>query len=248
MCSNNPDTNCGIANEVTYDSIQAIPLKYWNGSNWVQQNVRTTSGFRDRLIEWKDSLKFFSDNFAAGWFDTLQWIGHLGTYNCKNGCHGLGRAIDIAFVQWNGYAVNIRTGAHASGDRTMRRRYLAIDAICRKYFRYTLDGWYNSDHYNHIHVDNDNAPVFSKSSESDTKFIQAVCNNFNGAGLTIDGVWGTNTQNAWSNINNAWSYNTSVCNAFSVAADTAEWCHQVARHGFDDVGAGKYLSKCYGTN
>jgi hypothetical protein len=39
-----------------------------------------------------------------------------------------------------------------------------------------------------------------KDSESDTKFVQAVCNNFRASGLVIDGDWGTNTQNAFNGL------------------------------------------------
>jgi hypothetical protein len=123
-------------------------------------------------------------------------------------------------------------GDYNAGDRTVRRRYIAVDASCRRYFKYTLDGWYNPDHTNHIHVDLHTVPVFSKDSISDTGFIQAVCNNFDGAGLEIDGVWGPKTQDAWRDVNDAWRYNG--CDPFSNEVATAEWCNFVMAHGFAD--------------
>jgi hypothetical protein len=68
-----------------------------------------------------------------------------------------------------------------------------------------------------------------KSSESDTKFVQAMCNNFRGSGLTVDGVWGPLTNSAF----------TSAKSALGVTGDphasTAAWqsmLSKIATKGF----------------
>jgi hypothetical protein len=139
--------------------------------------------------------------------------------------------------------LNIYGHDHASGDKTRRRRYLAVDASCRRYFDSTLDGWYNADHRNHIHMDNHKTPHLDRDSRSDTVFVQAVCNNFNSAGLAIDGSWGPATQDAFEKINREWGY-PQDCNPAWNEGHWREWCAQVMRHGFNDVTAGYYNSSC----
>ena len=236
-------TSCGADNQVFYKYIDGTPLKVGQPGSYEHRDIRTGPTFKDKLVDWVQTLKYFSKTYAGSWFNDLEFVGHIGATVCKDGCHGLGRAIDINYVKWNGYTVNAFGGDHASGDRTRKRRYLAVDACCRRYFQYTLDGWYNSAHENHIHVDNDGVPLLDKNSRSDTVFVQAVCNAFNSAGLSIDGSWGQNTQDAWLDINRAWGY-ASSCTPTAYQGHWADWCNQVMKHGFDDVGAGKYNSPC----
>lgn len=243
-CSGASASECGVNNPKTFDAIDGTPIKYKFPDGYERIDVKTTTGFYNKLEAWISTLRYFSKTYAGSWFNTLQWIGHAGAYVCKAGCHGQGRAFDVNRVEWNGYAVKMLAKDHADPDRTRRRRYLAVDACCRRHFKYTLDGWYNSDHHNHIHIDNHTVPVLSRQSESDTKFVQAVCNNFNGAGLAVDGDWGPLTENAFDNINREWGYSIANCNPFNDQSHYAEWCNQVMRHGFDDVTAGTYQSVC----
>lgn len=228
-------TTCGMNDPKTFDAIDRTPIKYGWPGNYSRINVRAERTFYQLLVDWIQPLRYFSDAFGGNGMDDLRWIGHVGAYYCKEGCHGRGRAIDLNRIQWNGVAVNMYGGDHNSSDRKVRRRYLAVDASCRRFFKYTLDGWYNADHRNHIHADNHTAPILSRSSVSDTGFVQAVCNNFSGAGLNVDGSWGSATQNAWQDLNDAWGYNG--CDPFANEVSYAEWCNFVMAHGFADASA-----------
>jgi len=228
-------TTCGMSDPKVFDAIDRTPIKYGSPGNYGQREIRAERSFYRKLEDWIWSLRTFSSTYGPKGLQQVRWIGHVGAYVCKTGCHGRGRAIDLNRVQWNGAATDMYGGDHASTNRTARRRYLAVDACCRQYFKYTLDGWYNAQHTNHIHIDDHTTPVLDKSSKSDTGFVQAVCNNFNGAGLTVDGVWGTSTQEAWRALNKKWGY--GGCDPFSSQLAYSDWCRFVMAHGFRDVGA-----------
>jgi len=101
----------------------------------------------------------------------------------------------------------------------------------------------------HIHVEDDRDPVLSKVSASDTVFVQAVCNSFNSAGLAIDGDWGSATQAAWQDLNDAWRYDTSTCDPFTSVSAYRQWLNYVMAHGFADAKAADAIytaSDCYG--
>lgn len=231
-------TTCGMSDPKSFDAIDGTPIKYGRPGDYTRITVRAERSFYDRMVLWIRSLRSFSSTYGGSSFETLKWLGHAGAYVCKNGCHGRGRAFDLNRVRWNGYTVDIYGGDHASGTRSVRRRYLAVDATCRRYFKYTLDGWYNSAHANHIHFDDHTQTVLSKSSRSDTVFVQAVCNNFNGAGLVIDGDWGPLTQGAFNDINREMNYKNK--DPFTKAADYRVWLGLIQRHGFKNVSAGYY--------
>lgn len=233
-------TGCSMSSPVTFNSLDGTPIKYGSPGSYSQLNVRAESSFHSRLTNVIRYIKADASYYGGSAFGTLNFVGHAGAYVCKDGCHGKGRAFDMNYLQWNGYTLNIYGGAHASGTLSVRRRYLAVDAEVRYYMKYTLDGWYNSAHANHIHMDNHTAVVLSKSSSSDVKFVQAVCNNFNSAGLSIDGVWGTNTQNAWNAINTKWHYSTAKCNPFSSTLHYQIWLYLVIAHGFSNTAAGAW--------
>ena len=98
----------------------------------------------------------------------------------------------------NGTTLDICNGAHASSSLATRRRYLAVEALLRKRFRTVLNGYYNTDHETHFHVDNgcDVEPL-NKTLRSHTLFMQLVANNFLGRNIAVDGTWGTATQGAF---------------------------------------------------
>lgn len=233
----------GMDNPKTWDGIDGVPAKYGSPGNYNRITVSSETGFHAKLVEWMQSLKYFSKTFAGSWFDQIEWIGHAGAFTQKNGCHGQGKAFDLNYVKWNGYELNIFGHDHLSGDRTRRRRYLAVDASVRRYFKFTLDGWFDDAHKNHIHMDTHTTPLFNRGHTSDVKFVQAVCNNFNGAGLAIDGSWGPSCQDAFEKINREWGYPES-CSPSNNEGHWREWCAQVMRHGFKDVTAGYYNSLC----
>lgn len=192
-------------------------------------------------------LKDESDLHGDSAYNSLNWLAHIGMFTCKAGCHGQGKAIDIRRIKWNGTDCCPGGGDHAASSRTVRRRYLAVDATLRMYFKFVLDGWFttatcgadDNSHTNHFHAETHFAVsdiVLDKGACSDTVFIQAVCNNFNGAGLTIDGDWGPLTQAAWDDINNAWGWG-GCGSPFSSHTAYEKWLHRVVYAGFSDVGA-----------
>lgn len=182
---------------ITFSRIDGTPVYYWrsNRGNTTLRNWQATQAFYDRLVLWIRDLRSLSASYGS-----VSYLVSAGFYVNKPGEHGAGTAMDLDYIQWSGGAsISPLDGHHASGTQSTRRRYLAVDAVCRRRFRYVLDGWYNSAHADHIHSDFGGLPTLCvKSSESDTKFVQAMCNNFMGSGLVVDGIWGSLTQSAFN--------------------------------------------------
>jgi len=122
------------------------------------------------------------------------------------------------------------------------------------YFKDVLDGWYTTQncagddsHLTHLHVSSHFQTtniVLDKDSCPDTLFIQAVCNNFNSAGLgQPDGAWGSATQTAWENIQAAWNWG-SCGNPFQSHGAYEKWLHRVAYAGFADISAAQVPIGC----
>lgn len=178
----------------SFRKIQGVPVYY--GLNTSPVTWYCTDGFYDRLGSWMTTLKNWSDDNGHG---PVASIGSAGFYVNKPGQHGNGTAMDLSIVRWEGGRKCIPYNGHHAGptSRKLRRRYFAVEATLRKRFRYVLDGHYNAAHRNHFHVDVGGLPNrrLLHSSRADTVFIQAVCNNFVGGGLAIDGAWGPATQN-----------------------------------------------------
>lgn len=186
------------ANPKTVDNIDGTPIKYGSPGNYNQVNQTMDTPFWSLLVDWRNYMNAVGA-YSGSQYGSVSWYGHAGFIACKSGMHPLGRAMDLNYVVWTGGAqVDIYTNGYANPSLAARRRYLSVDACSRTYFRYVLDGWWNAAHHNHIHQDNTTAVSFSKSASSDVKFLQATLNNFNGASLATDGVWGTSTQNAYN--------------------------------------------------
>ena len=182
---------------ITFSRIDGTPVYYWRSSrgDTTLRNWQATQEFYDRLVLWIRDLRSLSSAYGS-----VSYLVSAGFYVNKPGQHGAGTAMDLDYVRWSGGAsISPLDHHHASGTLSIRRRYLAVDAVCRRRFRYVLDGWYNSAHADHIHSDFGGLPTLCvKSSESDTKFVQAMCNNFLSSGLVVDGIWGNLTQSAFN--------------------------------------------------
>jgi hypothetical protein len=255
-CATN--TSYGIDNPNRFSKIDEIPFVYGGDPDRATANEWVVDQpFKNRLNDWLGDLKNFSSDWGSR--PPLQRIGTLGMYVQKPGCHGVGQAMDLAWVQWglgkNATYCKPYTGQHEAKTQTLRRLYLAVDAVTRMTFKYTLDGWYDASHTNHIHMDMHTDPVLKKnlpgdsdsSGYADTVFVQAVCNRFNGASLTISGVWNDATRDAWRAINRKWGYNDDdnlygTCHPSSDPLHWRAWLALVARHGFADKPAGTYQS------
>lgn len=204
-----------------YYGTQTSPLRTWS----------CTSGFYGRLGDWMDTLSAWSGQAGHG---PVKSIGSAGFYVNKAGQHGAGTAMDLSIVRWSGGRnSNMFNGDHASGNRTRRRRYFAVEATLRRHFRYCLDGNYNAAHANHFHVDVGGLPNrrLLHGSRADTVFVQAVANNFLGAGIAVDGVWGSRTQQEVTKLKNRLNVSGDLQRN---QAAVSKLLRGIAVHGFRD--------------
>jgi hypothetical protein len=187
---------------MTFQKIDGTPVYYWrsNRGNTTARNWQATDAFYNALVAWIRDLRSLSSSYGS-----ISYVVSAGFYVDKAGQHGAGTAMDLDHVRWsNGNVTSPLDQHHASGTAALRKRYLATEAVCRRRFRYVLDGWYNADHRDHIHADFGGMPVrVLKDSEADTKFVQGTCNNFRGSGLAIDGIWGPATTSAFNGLKSA---------------------------------------------
>jgi hypothetical protein len=184
------------ATERTYSTIGGVPLWYVRTSPDIENyRARSTSAFEDKL----DSFSREVASVAPQWYGELRYFATAGAYVNKPKYHGLGRAFDLDMVRWRHATCGPILGHHVSERRATRRRYIGVDALARRWFKYVLDGWYNSAHRDHMHLDDGGgALVFNTSYRSDTVFIQAAANMMIGAGLVIDGIYGPKTNDAFA--------------------------------------------------
>ncbi|MGX7829302.1 extensin family protein [Actinokineospora sp. 24-640] len=182
---------------ISFSYIDGTPVYYWRSSrgNTTIRSWQCTQAFYDSMVLWIRDLRSLSSGYG-----NISYLVSAGFYVNKTGQHGAGTAMDLDYVQWSGGQVSSPLDRHhASGTQSVRRRYLAVDAVCRRRFRFVLDGWYDAAHGDHIHSDFGGLPTLcSTGSESDTKFVQSMCNNFMNSGLSVDGDWGPLTQNAFT--------------------------------------------------
>jgi hypothetical protein len=183
------------ATERVYRTIGGVQLRYVRISPVVAPYyARSTSEFEDKLDRFSYNLAFA----PPAWYGRLRWIGTAGAYVNKPGYHGLGRAFDLDIVQWRHAACRPLRGHHAGSRLAHRRRYIAVDALARRWFKYVLDAWYNAAHRDHLHLDDGGgALVFNPGYRSDTVFIQRAANVMIGANLAIDGIYGPRTDAAF---------------------------------------------------
>lgn len=215
----------------TFSRIDGTPVYYWRGNrgNTILRDWRCTPAFYDRLVVWIRDLRRLSEDAGYG---NVKFLVSAGFYVNRSGQHGNGTAMDLDLVRWAGGRQSSPLDGHHSANRTRRRRYLAVDATCRRRFRYVLDGWYNAAHRDHIHADFGGLPTLcQKGSESDTKFVQAMSNNFMGAGIAVDGIWGPQTQKWFGRAKNRLSIEG---NPHDNIKSWRNMLARVARHGFRD--------------
>lgn len=240
MCDDTVDCDVDL---VTIEAPGGVDLRYnlTDPCGFVQPGGgQCLESFRDTCRDWVNDLEAEAAEHGNSDYNTMEWIGHIGFWaNRDNSCHCAGKAADISKIQWNGTSCEPCNGHH-QGTSTQKRRYLAVDASLRKYFKWTLDGWYNAAHADHFHASSHYATsriVLARASFSDTAFVQAVCNNFNDAGLEINGVWGSKTETAFTNINSAWNFSTFRCSPFISHSAYTNWLHRVIAAGFANIDA-----------
>ncbi len=185
-----------------FNQLDGVPLHYWRwtdgtaGRRTAQRTFSSSAPFHDRLLGWVRDLKAMAQHH--GGLTGMNRIVSAGAYVNKPGQHGLGQAFDLDQVRWSNATITPYYREHSARDLLVRRRYLALDAVSRRHFRYVLDGGFNSAHADHLHFDFGGGQIrCSTSSRSDTVFVQMCCNAFMGSGLAVDGAWGSRTQAAF---------------------------------------------------
>jgi hypothetical protein len=188
------------ATERAYPTIGGVPLRYIRTSPDISNyRARSTSAFEDKL----DNFSRDVARVAPRSYGRLRYFGTAGAYVNKPKYHGLGRAFDLDLVRWSRVTCGPILGHHTHRRRAIRRRYIGVDALARRWFKYVLDGWYNTAHRDHMHLDDGGgALVFNHSYRSDTVFIQAAANVMIDAHLVIDGLYGPKTNKAFRVMKN----------------------------------------------
>ena len=181
--------------ERVYRTIGGVPLRYVRTSpQLTTYHARSTAAFERKLDNFSRDLA----NLAPSSYGRLRYFATAGVYVNKPKYHGLGRAFDLDLVRWGRVTCGPILGHHAYRYRAVRRRYIGVDAVARRWFKYVLDGWYNGAHRDHMHLDDGGgALVFNVEYRSDTVFIQAAANVMIGADLAVDGIYGPRTARAF---------------------------------------------------
>lgn len=186
--------------ERSYPTIGGVALRYLRSTPpLTSYNARSTRDFEKKLDAFSHNLA----RIAPASYGGLRFIATAGAYVNKPKYHGLGRAFDLDMVRWDHATSAPILGHHVHGQRVVQRRYLGVDAVARRWFKYVLDGWYNGAHHDHLHLDDGGgALVFNVNYRSDTVFVQAAANLMIGAKLEIDGVYGPRTRKAFHTMKN----------------------------------------------
>jgi hypothetical protein len=155
-----------------------------------------------RLGYWKN---FIYTNAPGSWGSPWR-IYSYGAYVNKEGMHGLGRAFDIAKVIYRNtsgtqHTISMRYDQwRNSGNAPLYyTRYWGAAASLMRRFRHVITYKDNTDHHNHIHVDNaiysllDDA-YYDTGSVSQTYIVQGCTRYVWGHSTAVDGDWGPETE------------------------------------------------------
>ncbi|MEZ4694888.1 MAG: extensin family protein [Rhodothermales bacterium] len=119
-----------------------------------------------------------------------EMITSAGTYVDKPGSHGLGRAFDLDAIFWSNRTF---ITLNYPVDKAF---YLAVESVFRKYFGTVLNYEYNTDHRDHLHVD-DLTPVgFDPTHRSRVLYLQMILTHLFDRPVDIDGIIGSQTNGA----------------------------------------------------
>lgn len=122
-------------------------------------------------------------------YGSMQLLLSAGAYVNKSKLHGLGRAFDLDAIHWEN-AVLV-----ADQQPVKKPLYLLVQAIAYRHFGLVLAYNYNAAHKDHFHIDN-SRPVGFRETKAATYFMQEALNLFFGAELSIDGDYGSMTEDA----------------------------------------------------
>lgn len=172
----------------------------WSGQEGVHGGPHSEifkSGFWTDCDNWAGELTYYAELHAGSKVD---WIGEVGICDADliSSMHYQARAFDLTRVTLlNGNYTDTNVGWRETSSQAQRRRYLAIAACARRNFGTVLTAWYNSEHHDHIHIDNELAsvPTIRNNVVSDTSLVKAACKYLNGADITINGSWNQSAYN-----------------------------------------------------
>ncbi|MCH7229404.1 hypothetical protein L0U85_00780 [Glycomyces sp. L485] len=176
---------------------------------------------------------------------SFRWAGVAGAKVCKPGYHRYGAAIDFTKFAW-GPGRYVDLAVHGKDRRRrLRRRYLAVIAICRKYFGTVLHTHNDPDgtHWNHIHVDRGRQAVaLDFDYGTDCTIIQWAARDL--AGMTdmrIDGHWGPQALEGLRLLRTR--FQAEEVRPTVTAVEGRVWLDLIARHAMADENAGTFTVK-----
>ena len=195
--------------------------------------------FHSRLGSAMQTINLYAAYQGHG---TIQWIGDIGVTNCKAGCHSTGNAFDLTALELYNSNFDMNASWRSGQSLAQRRGYLAIWTGLRIYCKTVLTNTYDVHHRNHIHVDNDGnhfaPPPIRTTVRTDITFIQTSCNLLNNTNLSVDGIWGPLTTQAYNNLLDQLG--------MSCLSPTTNYWHArvllilLMRHGFASAPVGLY--------
>lgn len=179
----------------------------------------------------------------------VAWVGDIGVRVCKPGWHRYGLAVDLSKFKYVSNYVDFNRHWRNGQPRYLRRRYLAVVAMCRKHFGTVLYGHNDSDgsHVNHIHIDRGRHAVsLNKNNRTDTTIVQWAARDLAGmTGMAIDGIWGSQTQSGYNKLRSRFKMTTASGGCFNIdplssAAEQRIFMDMIGRHAFANRNAGYY--------
>ena len=191
--------------------LAGLPLVYEISGN--RNAFWFDADFAGRLEVWLADLRTIGLQSArlwtyGAWTDGRDSGGEDGAGACRSWHHS-GRAFDLARIELTGRRFlscrydlwQTLTGAAL---RRAQREYWAIAASLHRRFAYVVTYPYNTDHHNHIHIDNARsgrgASVFDPGSPTQLQAIQAISTHVWGRPLDPTGRWDGPTRRATSEV------------------------------------------------
>lgn len=170
------------------------------------------------------------------------WMGIAGAKVCKQGYHRYGAAIDFTKAAW-GPGRFVDFAVHGKDRRIrLRRRYLAVVAMCRKYFGTVLHVHNDPDgsHWNHIHVDRGRHPVaLDWDYGTDVTIVQWAARDLAGmSDMAIDGIWGPQSDSGYQRLRDR--FGAGAVDPTGSSAEALAWMDLIARHAMADEDAGAF--------
>lgn len=175
------------------------------GEHAPQAAVDINQTFYQKVSDWavdfdETSNQNLANDGRIGWLGQIGIIGHCEDSGFS--WHQRGRAFDLTRVHFMNDSLMDSNWSWRQSGTFHKRRYHAVTTSLRRYFSTVITQWYNSDHDDHIHFDDDGHGVrpLDRGSRADTTIVQSACNLFDNASLVVDGNWGPATENRFDQL------------------------------------------------